>query len=127
MLNEEALAPLLEKYGFVSLTLRDYSLQEQMNFFYNAEVIMAPHGAGLTHLAFAESGVRLLEFFAPAYIFPCYWQVANVRKLTYHYLLAEEREDPNPEDPDLLLDLDRVEQALLYLLQPDFDFETPLS
>lgn len=116
VLNEKELFPLLEREGFRVVVMTEYSFKEQMNFFYNAEVIVAPHGAGLSHLAFAEAGTKLLEFFAPAYVVPCYWQLANVRGIEYHYLFSEEREDPNPIDPDLFLDVGKVKKALSALL-----------
>lgn len=116
VLNEKELMALLEGYGFTSVVMTKYSFKEQMNFFHNAEVIVAPHGAGLSHLAFAAPGTKVLEFFAPAYVINCYWLLANVAGLEYHYLLSEERPDPNPIDPDLFLDLGKVKKSLLQIL-----------
>ncbi len=115
VLNEEELIKLLKKYGFECVTLTRHSFKEQMNFFYNADAIVAPHGAGLSHLAFAERGTKLLELFAPTRVMPCYWQLANVVGVEYHYLFSQQREDPSPIDPDLFLDLGKVERALLQM------------
>ncbi|MDJ0636879.1 MAG: glycosyltransferase family 61 protein [Xenococcaceae cyanobacterium MO_188.B29] len=58
----EALAPL----GFATYILEEMSYVEQVKLFAQAQVIVAPHGAGLTNLIFAHNPI-ILELFG-AYV-----------------------------------------------------------
>ncbi|WP_347156610.1 glycosyltransferase family 61 protein [Pontibacter chitinilyticus] len=51
--NESELLPVLEQYGFEVVRAEELSYQQQVQLFYNAEAVVAPHGAGLTNLLFA--------------------------------------------------------------------------
>ncbi|PVY39070.1 glycosyltransferase family 61 protein [Pontibacter virosus] len=61
VLNEQELLPLLDKYGFEMVRAEDLTYQQQVQLFYEAEVVIAPHGAGLTNLLFSEQ-CQVLEF-----------------------------------------------------------------
>ncbi|MBB6610433.1 glycosyltransferase family 61 protein [Pontibacter sp. Tf4] len=60
VLNEPELLPLLSNYGFEIVRAEELSYQEQVQLFYNTEAVIAPHGAGLTNLLFAEN-CKVLE------------------------------------------------------------------
>ena len=53
--NEEALVEALTPYGFEVALLENMSNEEQINLFANAECIVAPHGAALTNLIYANA------------------------------------------------------------------------
>jgi capsular polysaccharide biosynthesis protein len=61
VLNEQELLPLLERYGFEVVLAEELTYQQQVQLFYEAEVVVAPHGAGLTNLLFSEQ-CQVLEF-----------------------------------------------------------------
>ncbi len=87
--QEEALLPHLERQGFVRVDPGTMSVQEQIDHFAAAEVVVAPHGAGLVNLTFAPPGVRVLELFAPRYLNPGYWAIVdNVPDSRYRYVVA---------------------------------------
>ena len=46
------------------------SVAEQVELFVYADVVVAPHGAGLTNLLFCREGTRIVEIFPPTYINP---------------------------------------------------------
>ncbi|MBD1397637.1 glycosyltransferase family 61 protein [Pontibacter sp. JH31] len=54
VLNEQALLPLLDRYGFEVVRAEELTYQQQVQLFYDAEAVIAPHGAGLTNLLFSE-------------------------------------------------------------------------
>jgi capsular polysaccharide biosynthesis protein len=88
--NEGTLWPALEKLGFYRLDPGTLSVQEQINYFSRAEVIVSPHGAALTNLVFARPDVRVLELFANDYVHLGLWAIAAAMgESTYHYLVAE--------------------------------------
>ncbi len=123
MVREEEIRQRLAKRGFVTLDPGTVSVQEQIDHFAAARVIVAPHGAALTNLNFCRPGVRLLEMFAPGYLNPGYWSiVSNIEDSKYRYLVA-----PTPRPPrrgarllgvmhDIDLDPSAVDDALDDLL-----------
>lgn len=63
ILNEAELIASLRSFGFVAVALESLSLAEQYKLFATAEVVVAPHGAGLTNLIHAPAGCSLVELF----------------------------------------------------------------
>ena len=63
-------------------------VQEQIDLFAGAEVVVAPHGAALANLVFCPPGVRVLELFHPRYVNPCYWAIADNPGADYRYLVC---------------------------------------
>lgn len=96
--QEQALLEHLVPQGFVRFDPGAASVQEQIDHFAAAEVVVAPHGAGLVNLSFAPEGVKVLELFAPRYLNPGYWAITdNIPGSTYRYLVAEPVEPNRPE------------------------------
>ncbi|MCL8253261.1 glycosyltransferase family 61 protein, partial [Aeromicrobium fastidiosum] len=96
--REAELMTLLAPLGFERLDPGAVSVQEQIDHFAAAEVVVAPHGAGLANLNFAPAGVRVLELFAPRYLNPGYWAITdNVPDSVYRYLVADPAEPDRPE------------------------------
>jgi capsular polysaccharide biosynthesis protein len=87
--NEAETHELLSGYGFVAVDPGRLSVTEQIATFAQAELIVAPHGAGLTNLVFASPGARVIELFPAGYLLPDYWWLASVVPgLDYRYLSA---------------------------------------
>lgn len=89
VINEELAVQLLESKKFTTVYLETCTLAEQARLFYNAEVIVSPHGSGLTNLAFCRPGTQVIELFSPNYVYPCYWYLSNLIGLDYTYLLGD--------------------------------------
>lgn len=123
VVREEELRERLERRGFAVVDPGRLSVQEQIDHFAAARVVVAPHGAALTNLAFARPGVRLLELFAPTYLNPGYWSImANIADSRYRYLVAAEPGSPRATArqlgvmDDIDLDPAEVDDALDELL-----------
>ena len=90
--HETELMERLSKRGFVMIDPGQLSVQEQIDHFAAARVIVAPHGAALANLVFCRPGVRVLEMFAPGFVSGCYWSIAtNIADARYRYLIAPGR------------------------------------
>ncbi len=63
ILNEEAVRDALVERGFEIVVLGKLALAEQMAAFAEADVIISPHGAGLTNVIFCNRGTLLIEIF----------------------------------------------------------------
>lgn len=89
ILNEDTILNILQSYGFEVVILEALSVAEQAVLFSQAEVIISPHGSGLTNLVFCQPGTQVIELFSPNYVYHCYWWVSNLVGLDYYYLIGE--------------------------------------
>jgi capsular polysaccharide biosynthesis protein len=89
VVNEEELKPILEDHGFELVETENLTLQEQIDLFARAEMVIGPHGAGLSNLAFAPSECRVLELFSPTCLRWMYYYLASARKQEYWYLIGD--------------------------------------
>lgn len=97
LIHEAALVEELERRGFTRMDPGKFSVQDQIDHFAAAEVVVGCHGAGLTNLNFAAPGIRVLELFAADYLHPGFWSVTtNIPDATYRYLVSD------GGNPDLL-------------------------
>ncbi|MEB3281098.1 MAG: tetratricopeptide repeat protein [Lyngbya sp.] len=116
-INNQAVVQLLEKYGFQRIYLETLSVVEQAHYLNAAEVVVAPHGAGLTNLTFCKPGTKVIEIFSPGYITSLYWFLSNICRLEHYYLLGERLpDDDNPKvspiTRNICVNLRQLEQLL---------------
>ncbi len=117
ILNNEAVVQLLEQYGFQRVYLETLSILEQVHYLNAAEVVVAPHGAGLTNLTFCNPGTQVIEIFSPGYITPLYWFLSNMCNLEHYYIMGERLpDDDNPKispvTRDICVNLSQLERLL---------------
>jgi len=62
--NRAVVETLLETFGFESYVLGELTVAEQIELFSNAEIVLAPHGAGLTNVIFGTD-LSVVELFGP--------------------------------------------------------------
>jgi capsular polysaccharide biosynthesis protein len=85
IINEVALLDFLQsKFEFQKLYFEDLSMFEQLTIFSNAEIVVAPHGAGLGWCAFQKKGA-LVEIHGPYLISLSYQTISlNNRAIKYY-------------------------------------------
>jgi hypothetical protein len=112
--NQMSVHGYLRRYGFRSYCLEQMSLREKVTLFSQAEIVVAPHGAGLTNLLFAPEGTQVLEIFEPQHIPSVgFWSLSQSMGQDYHYLLGETV--PNAQlltQPDIWLPKQKLHRAL---------------
>ena len=81
--NENALLAQLDHYGFERVLLSRLSFSEQIRLFASAEVVIAPHGAGLANLVFSPPGCTVIEFMPANYVNACFWALSEA--CGHHY------------------------------------------
>ncbi len=121
--NEEELITLLKQYfDIVPVILEEFSVEEQAELFCNAEIIIAPHGAGLTNLVFAKPNTLVIEIFQYR-LDETFWLLSQQLKLRHFCILGIPDEELNKlKDPKFLkevgnsinldLDLIKIEDSL---------------
>lgn len=110
VLNEKDVWDLLEKYGYEKTTLTGLPLNEQMELFHSAESIVAPHGAGLSHLVFCDPTTSVIEIFHKNYVNACYWCVSSTIGLDYYHLF--DQRESSEIDPDIFVDIEALRKTL---------------
>ncbi len=86
VLNENELKPILEKEGYEWICLEGMSLTAQIKCFSEAQIIIGPHGAGLSNMLFSHTGTRVIEFLPEDQVNHCFWIMANILGHRYTYL-----------------------------------------
>ena len=75
--NENQVSAFLYQYGFCTYQLRELSLDEQINLFSGAEIIVSTHGAGLTNLIFSDASY-IIEIFPEGNLRKDFYAIATI-------------------------------------------------
>lgn len=123
VLNEDAVITRLEARGFTCLDPGAMTVADQIRWFSEADLIVAPHGAALANLSFTSPGATVLELFG-AYVDGCYWRMASgIDGLTYRYLADQQVAAAGNSwsflVQDIEVDLDRLARSVDGLLAKD--------
>jgi capsular polysaccharide biosynthesis protein len=97
--NEDEVLQHLAPLGFVAVRLSELSMAEQARVFNEAEVIVAPHGAGLSNLVFCKEKTIVVEILPPRWMAPCFMALASCAGCIYRHLLAQETPVAGPARP----------------------------
>lgn len=86
--NEQDLLNLIDKYGFEIIYTENKTLNEQIQLFSECDILISPHGAGLTNMLFMPKGSKIIEIgHADINRQPlCYWHLANQLNHDYNYI-----------------------------------------
>ena len=74
---------LLEEYGFTTIIPEEYSVQEQMMFFLNADVIFCVHGANSTNCLYMRKGTVFIEAFSSYWMNQCNLYTVTAAGINY--------------------------------------------
>lgn len=118
VLNESEIISFLNKRGFQDVQCENMTFEQQINLFSGAQVVVAPHGAGLTNIMFAPDNTKVLELRSPKHFGICYWRLCNHLNLPYYSLLGEGAFPQNSKDltreinSDMEIDVKKLEEML---------------
>jgi capsular polysaccharide biosynthesis protein len=103
--NEQALLPILDRYGYGIVELEDWSLEKQIQLFGGVTHVVAPHGAGLANTLWMPVGTRVLEI-RPSYASGdfCFSEICELSCLE-HEVLVPTRQPTFQLEPVLLTEL----------------------
>jgi capsular polysaccharide biosynthesis protein/tetratricopeptide (TPR) repeat protein len=114
LINETQLEASLEARANARVAhMEEMPLEEQVAAMQGARVVVAPHGAGLTNLLFAEPGITVVELFPDDYVLPHYAWLATRLGHTHVGLAGRaEGRATSQNDLDWSIDIERVHAAL---------------
>jgi hypothetical protein len=120
--NETEIRELLIEYGFEIIEDTYRTVDEQIDLFNSASVIVAVHGAGLSNLVWCQPKTKVIELFYSGYNIPCFYYLATVLDLEYACLFDKSKDQDSfanqycdlEIDPILLRNL--IERVLIYCI-----------
>lgn len=108
ILNESAVSSLLARFGFEDYELSRLSFREQVELFHQADIVVGPHGAGLSSIVFSGD-IRLVVIY-PTQVPQNHWHtLARGLGQEHHFLLHHVG-----EDDDFTVDIQQLEHVLLH-------------
>jgi hypothetical protein len=75
---------ILAEYGFTTIVPENYSVLEQLTFFYNADIVFCVHGANSTNCLYMRKNTVFIEAFSSYWINPC--NIYAIAASGIHYL-----------------------------------------
>ena len=112
VINEAEVVAYLTGQGFEIITLTGMPLQQQIALFAEAEVIIGPHGAGLTNILFAPREATLIELMPNDQVNHCFWLMTNALGQDYTFIAGPGVN----EQRDFSISLPRLRQVVATLL-----------
>ncbi len=88
LVNEDELVGALAALGVAAIRPETLTLPDQIRLFREADLVVAPHGAGLTNIGYCRSGAAVLELFPSDFVVWCYRPLAALRSLRYDCVLG---------------------------------------
>ena len=76
MENEPEVEALLAAHGFDIVRMEEHDVAAQIAICANAELVVAPHGAGMANMIFAPRGCHVVELIPERYMVRFFWQLA---------------------------------------------------
>ncbi|QKJ66126.1 glycosyltransferase family 61 protein [Deefgea piscis] len=114
IINESNLISLLKEYDFEVVTFSGLNFSSQVELIKDAEIVIAPHGAGLTNLVYAKNLKVLYELFSSEWLHGCYRDLALCKGIKYYYSIfsCDDNVSTITRESDYSIDLEVVESFL---------------
>jgi len=117
IVNRDKLVKRLGEMGFRSYKLQERSFEENVRLFTDAEIVVSPHGAGLTDIIFSEdaSVVELSTLSSPP---PAFYLLAQQAGHDYRHITCRAANEAKYDvQENMIVDVDRVIATVESLLR----------
>ena len=88
-LNEQQLFSVTREYGFQLCSLESLDLVSQLRLFSESDIVISPHGAGLTNIIACHPSSTIIELIPRPGQFFHYFAMADQLSLTHAHILAD--------------------------------------
>lgn len=109
VLNEDAVMDVLSEYNFKRYHLEDRSLAENVRLFNQADVVVGPHGAGLTDIIFAGD-CTLVELFGARFN-KAYAKLCKSLRINYEPMYCQAK------STDIVVDTEKLDARVASVVE----------
>jgi hypothetical protein len=85
LLNEQDIIEYLESLNFEIIEAENLKFEDQIKLFNEAEVVVSPHGSGLSNIVFCKKNTKVIDLFYGDFLVPCFWVISAQLELDYYY------------------------------------------
>lgn len=103
----------LAKKGFKKVILGSLTVQEQIDIFSSAKVIISPNGAGLANIMFCQPGTKIIQLFTSTS--DEFMKIGEYVGLDYHFLkcrIANPGSKAHEVVKNLVVDVNKLSKIL---------------
>ena len=116
--NEYEVIAMLLKYGFKPYTLENLSVEQKIDLFASADIVVSPTGAGLTHVHAMQPGTTVIDFNHDFEITEeCGWNnIGDSVGLNWHTIVAEttgQSDRPKVKNSHMKVNVDELERLVV--------------
>lgn len=112
VINEDEVIAALAPFGFVAYTLEDMSVLDKVRLFAQAEIVVAPIGAGTTHIIFSQN-LTLIELFSTSLYNASFCSLARGLGFQYGCLRCHSPfTDVHGMGADIIVNVDELQQLV---------------
>ncbi|MFC1680861.1 DUF563 domain-containing protein [Pseudomonadota bacterium] len=108
--NEHEILSFLTSTGFEYILPERLSFLDQVRAFRDAEVVVAPHGAGLANIVFCSAGTKVIELF-PSDTKYTYYKISQTAGLDYYFVKAPGEQNRTMSRENFLIRLEDLQQT----------------
>ena len=114
IINNNEVWHFLKKMGYIKVDPDGISISKQAKLFNKASHVIGSHGASLANLSFCQPNTKVIEFFNQNYITPLYWNLCNILKLKYGYLISRNKDinQSTNKRKNLYIDIDSLKEII---------------
>lgn len=107
LVNEAEVHQVMEANGFEIIRAEEYSVEDKVRLFAEAEMVVGPHGAGLANILFSRDA-KMLEIYDPSWRLPYFPLFARTMGYRYRGVAGE----PEGKRGDFSVDLEGLERSV---------------
>jgi len=118
---------LVMSYGFVPMIPEDHTVEEQLTYFHNADIVVCPHGGGSVSAIAMQKGKCFIDTFPYNWVHPNVLEMVDM--LSLKYFMVVEHYDWSEEKPtyDDMKDTGRDYEVPLIILKNAIEAAIQLS
>ncbi|MDA9354369.1 glycosyltransferase family 61 protein [Amylibacter sp.] len=115
VLNDDEVARFLSSRGFIVVYPECLTLEQQVNLFIDAKIVIGPHGSAFANTLFCRD-VRVIEMFPGKIINTMFFGLSTVLDFSYYSMAFDVASPDNGKDSDFFVDLGCLEQQLAMII-----------
>jgi capsular polysaccharide biosynthesis protein len=106
--NDDEVVAYLDSLGFESICPGQMTVRQQVEAFAEAEIVVAPHGAGNVNMIYAPADATLVEIMPASSRHPLFWMMTKLAGQKYGRIICQD----SPVTQDMTIDMTSFSQLM---------------